>query len=479
MTPVAGSDGGGAPADLCQQVLGLVGGRAEAEVTASAGRSALTRFANSHIHQNVAVDHLDVRLRLVADGRLATAATGRVDDEGLARLVEGALDAARLRPPDPGWAGLAPPAVAPAVDRDDPATHRAQPEQRAGVVADFVAADPGLAAAGFCESAGSEVAFANSAGQALVGSTSRASLDGIHSVRARSRHSVRARSRHSVRAGSRHGTTTSDGAGWQASPRLADLDGAGAGRVAAAKARGGAGAVELEPGRYEVVLEPACVADMLDFLLDGFSAKAHAEGRSFVHLGEAVLDPAVSLRDDATDPGTIGLVFDAEGTPKRPLDLVVDGVPTALLHDRRTARRAGVESTGHAVAGGESFGPYAQNPVLAPGERPPAELLASLARGLLVTDFWYTRILDPKTQVVTGLTRNGTFLVEGGEIVAAVHNLRFTQSYADALAPGNVLGIGSDLRLRSSGALVPSLHLASWNFTGSVASEAGPPRRGG
>jgi predicted Zn-dependent protease len=471
MTPLAGSAAGGTPADLCQRVLGLVGDRAEAEVTSSAGRSALTRFANSHIHQNVAVDHLDVRLRLVADGRLATAATGRVDDEGLARLVEDALDAARLRPPDRGWAGLAPSAAAPAVDRDDPATHRARPEQRTAVVADFVAADPGLAAAGFCESAGNEVAFANSAGQSLLGRTSRASLDGIHSVRPRSRHSVR--------AGSGHGTTTSDGAGWQASPRLADLDGAWAGAVAAAKARRGAGAVELEPGRYEVVLEPACVADMLDFLLDGFSAKAHAEGRSFVHLGEPMLDPAVMLRDDATHPGTVGLAFDAEGTPKQPLDLVVGGIPTALLHDRRTARRAGAESTGHAVAGGESFGPYALNPVLAPGKRPPAELVASVARGLLVTDFWYTRILDPKTQVVTGLTRNGTFLVEGGEIVAAVHNLRFTQSYAEALAPGNVLGIGSDLRLRSSGALVPSLHLASWNFTGSVASEVGRPRPGG
>jgi len=100
------------------------------------------------------------------------------------------------------------------------------------------------------------------------------------------------------------------------------------------------------------------------------------------------------------------------------------------------------------------------------GGRSPAELIAGVDRGLLVTAFWYTRILDPKTQVVTGLTRNGVFLIEDGEVTRAVANLRFTQSYAEALAPGNVVAVGSDARLRGTNAVVPSLHLASWNFTG-------------
>jgi predicted Zn-dependent protease len=444
--PLSGHAG---PAEICEVVLERVAGRAEAEVAASRGRHALTRFANSHIHQNVADDSVGVRLRLVAGGRLAAASTNRADAESLDRLVEGALEAARLRPVDPGWPGLAPPAPASGPGHHDVATHRAPPEERARVVAGFVAAGPGLAGAGFCSSGGYELAFANTAGQRLGGRASSAAVDAIHR------------------------TPSSDGLGWQAATRLAELDGARAGAVAAAKARGGADPVDLEPGRYEVVLEPACVDDMLYFLLDGFSAKTHAEGRSFLRLGEAQFDPAVTLCDDAGHPATIGLAFDAEGTPKRPLDLVVGGVPTALLHDRRTAARAGTESTGHAVVGGESFGPMAANPVLAPGARSPEELVASMARGLLVTDLWYTRILDPKTSVVTGLTRNGTFLVEDGEIVAAVRNLRFTQSYADALGPGRVLGVGSDLRLRPSGTLAPSLHLASWNFTGSVTSETG------
>jgi len=422
----------------------MVGKRAEAEVMVTGGRAALTRFANSFIHQNVAEDHLVVGLRLVADGRLASATTDRVDVGGIRRLVEGTLEAARHRPPDPDWPGLTPPAPVPAAaeaPRYDPGTHGASPDDRAEVVAAFVAADPRLAAAGFCDSAGYGAAFANSAGRQSHGCVSHATVDAIHR------------------------TAVSDGSGWQTATRLSDLDGARAGRVAAAKARAGAAPRDLQPGRYEVVLEPACVADMVEFLLDGFSARTHLEGRSFVRLGEAQLDPAISLGDDVAAPGTFGLAFDAEGTPTQAVELVVDGVSSRLIHDRRTAAEAGTESTGHAVTGGESFGPMALNAVLRPGTRCPEEMIASVERGLLVTDFWYTRILDPKTQVVTGLTRNGTFLIERGEVTGAVRNLRFTQSYVDALAPGQVLGVGDDLRLRSSGHLVPSLHLASWNVT--------------
>jgi GAF domain-containing protein len=141
-------------------------------------------------------------------------------------------------------------------------------------------------------------------------------------------------------------------------------------------------------------------------------------------------------------------------------------VTARVLQTRRTARKMGVESTGHGAAGAEAFGAMPSNIVLEPGSRSPEQLIAGIERGLLVTDFWYTRILDPKTQVVTGLTRNGLFLVEDGHVSRGVHNLRFTQSYAGALAPGNVKALAPDARLVNSSAFVPSLHLASWNFTG-------------
>jgi predicted Zn-dependent protease len=426
----------------CDYVLGKVGDRAEAEVTVVQGRSALTRFANSYIHQNVAQDFRWARLRVSAGGRLASASTDRTDDEGLTGLVERTLAAAQLRAVDPDWPGLATPARAPEVRSYDEATHFADPALRAEVVRDFVDAGEGLRAAGFCDSDGSFVAFANSAGQRLEGRRSSSTIEAIHR------------------------TAMSDGRGWQSSSRLSDIDGSATGRTAAEKARRGDDLVALEPGRYEVVLEPSCLANMLEFLRDGFNARTFAEGRSFVELGEGQLDPSITLWDDATDPRAISRGFDAEGTPKRRLDLVRAGVPVALCHDRRTAAKAGTESTGHGMAGGESAGAWAQNLFMAPGARSPGELIASVERGLLVTEFWYTRILDPKTQVVTGLTRNGTFLIEGGRVVGGVPNLRFTQSYVDALRPGNVLGIADDARLFNGTYHVPTVRLASWNFTG-------------
>jgi predicted Zn-dependent protease len=429
--------------DACARVLELVGDRAEAEVTISSGRSGLTRFANSFIHQNVAESGQWVRLKVVADGRQAMAGTTRLAT-GLSDLVERALEAAALRPVDPDWAGLAPPAPAPTVDGYDEETLLAPPDRRATVAEAFVRQGEDVEAAGYCSTGGSTVAFANSAGQVLWGRTSEAVVEGIQR------------------------TGGADGGGQQVATRIADLDGSAAGGRAAEKARLGVDPVDVDPGSWEVILEPNCVTDILGFLVSqGFNAKHHAEGQSFVRLGEAQLDGSVSIFDDATDPRIIGLPFDAEGTPRRRLDLVRNGVCLALAHDRRTARGAGTESTGHAVPGGESAGPVPHHLLMEPGTASPEELIASVERGLLVTDFWYTRILDPKTTVVTGLTRNGTFLIENGSITGAVRNLRFTQSYVDALGPGNVVAVGNDARLAGERQFFsPTVHLRSFNFSG-------------
>jgi predicted Zn-dependent protease len=255
------------------------------------------------------------------------------------------------------------------------------------------------------------------------------------------------------------------------SVRLADLDGRAIGERAAGKARTASDATDLAPGRYEVVLEPDCVANILSFLLvSGFNGKAVEEGRSFARVGETQFDRAITLREDVTDPGTVGIGFDIEGTPKQPRDLVRDGVTRDLLHTRRSAKAAGVESTGHAVEGGAAWGALGANLVLRAGDRTTDDLIAGVERGVLVTDFWYTRILDPRTQVVTGLTRNGVWLIEDGAVTRPVTNLRFTQSFLEALGPDAVRGIAKEQALVLAGwdsiYLVPALHLASWNFTG-------------
>jgi predicted Zn-dependent protease len=437
--------------ELAEHTLDLVrrrAGDAEVEVTVRRGEDSLTRFATSFIHQNVTSEINHVLIRVALDGRNAsTSVDGPADDETLGRAVDGVLEAARVRPPDPEWPGLAPRAEAPDVDHWDDATAGASPDERASRVRAFVDAAGGLETAGFCSTLAVNLAFANSAGQRLTGRGTMAVLDGI------------AR------------TPTADGSSRAGSVRLGALDGSAIGAGAAMKAREASNPTDLEPGRYEVILEPDCVANILSFLLvHGFNGKAVEEGRSFARVGDAQFDPAITLRDDVTDPGMGGIAFDVEGTPKWPRDLVRDGVTAGLLHTRRTAKAAGVESTGHAVEGGAGWGALGANLVLDAGSVPIGDLFGGVERGVLVTDFWYTRILDPRTQVVTGLTRNGVWLVEDGRIVRPITNFRFTQSFLDALGPGNVRGTSRERALLAAGwdsvYLVPALHLASWNFTG-------------
>lgn len=437
--------------DVGEWVLARVPGGAEAEVTVSRGQQALTRFAVSFIHQNVADEGRSVTLRVALDGRVASATINRWDDAALERLVAKTTEACRLSPVDPGWPGVSEPQEALEVDHWDAGTAGADPAQRAGMVGAFVSAAHGLETAGFCETVSGETAYLATSGQRLSGRATQATLDGICR------------------------TADADGSARATSARLADLDGPAVGAEATRRAREGSDPTDLAPGRYEVILEPACVVNVLYFLcFHGFNGRAVEEGRSFVRLGERQFDPAISLRDDVTDPISTGLPFDAEGTPRRRIDLVRSGMTAGLCHDRRTAKAAGTTSTGHAVPGGATWGAMPANLILEPGEGSREALVAGVERGLLVTDFWYTRVLDPRTQVVTGLTRNGVWLIEDGRIVRPVRNLRFTQSYVEALAPGAVRAVGSDLVLAPAamglGAFaayaVPALHLGSWNFTG-------------
>jgi predicted Zn-dependent protease len=435
---------------------------AEAEVQVLATDLALTRFANSYIHQNVAESTTSVRLRVHTDGRTAAGASTVTDRDGLAALVERTLTAARLSPPDLLWAGLAPPAAVDPV-QVDPATANADTSDRARRVAAFVAAAGGLETAGYCRTGWEQVWFVNSVGQAVSSQFAQVAMDAI------------------ARAG------RSDGVARQAATRLADLDGAVLGARAAAKARAGAEPIELRPGRYEVVLEPTAVIDVVQAMAYyGFNGKAVAERRSFVELDKGQFDPAISLVDDPADASP---TFDVEGTPKRRLSLIDAGVSRSVTQDRRSAARAAVESTGHALPGGGAWGAVATSPHLLPtagngGGAPTevdgpaadsavADLVAQVGRGLLVTDNWYTRVLDPRTLVVTGLTRNGVWLIEDGRIAGPVQNMRFTQSYPQALAVGAVLAVGAQsVALPSEWDVTicraPALRLASWNYTGNA-----------
>jgi predicted Zn-dependent protease len=250
--------------DACEQALAYVAGRADAVASAVVGTSSLTRFANSRIHQNVTEDLGSMSLTVAVDGRVARAQTTRTDPASLEALVERALAAAALRPPDPEFAGFAPEAAVPAVDHWDDATAGATPDQRAAIVAAFVDAGEGLEAAGYCSTEAATHVLLSTTGQRAVGRATTAQLDGIHRASA---------------SDGDGGGDTADGFGQATSVRLAELDGAACGARAAAKAASGRNPVELPPGNYEVILEPRAVASALVYpAYMGFNGKAHADG---------------------------------------------------------------------------------------------------------------------------------------------------------------------------------------------------------
>jgi predicted Zn-dependent protease len=417
-------------------------------VHADVGRSSLTRFANSFIHQNVSEDAAEVTLKVAIDGRVSSSTTTDTTADGLAAFVDAVIDTAAQQPVDHKWPGIGDPAEHPAVDHWDEATADADPVDRALAVKAFVDAGEGMLAAGFCQTESRGHAFGNTKGARASGRFTTAVIDGIHQ------------------------SPTSAGSGHAAGSKIGALDTTAVGALAATRARDSANPFDAKPGEYEVVLSPECVATIGIFLnAYGFNAKTAEEGMSFVELGTQQFDVSVNIWDDATDPRALYVAFDLEGTPKRRTDLVTDGVTRSLLHNRRTAAKAGVESTGHAVPGGDVFGPFAVNMFIGGGDSTVDNLISSVERGIYVSAFNYCRVLDPKSLVVTGLTRNGTFMIENGKITGAVTNLRFTQSFISALGPGNVLGIGDDARFADSefGPLLvhaPSMRLASWSFTG-------------
>jgi len=395
-----------------------------------------------------------VHLQLTVDGgRTATASTTRSRPDALVELVTATLAAARLRPRDAGWPGLGEPAPLRSGGSPDEATAAASPADRAAGVAAFVEAAGGLSTAGFVQTAALTAVLADTAGRHHRGATTSAICDGIARL------------------------PGADGVARSMSRRLADLDCAALGARAGAKARAGVDAVPVDPGSYPVVLEPAAVADVVAGLLMGqFNGKSVVDGTSGLRLGEQQFDPAVSLVDDPLDG--VGLPFDTEGTPAGRTELVRDGVPVTLTTDRRVAATLGGTSSGHSSDVSDTWGPIAGDPSLAPGTGGSVdELVAGLDRGLLVSDFWYTRVVEARRSVWTGLTRNGVWLVEDGRVVTPVSTLRFTQSYLEALAPGAVV-VGSavdpqPIRLLGpmgyNRAAVPALRLAAWNITGNAA----------
>lgn len=426
-------------------------GATEAEALVVTGESALTRFANSEIHQNVTASEALVNLRVASGRRVGVASSGRTDAEGLRALAERATAIAANVEELADWAGLPNPDGAPeplAAAWSD-GTGNATPELRAdGARAVIAAADAeGVTAYGSFSTDAEAVAVANSRG-----------------IRAAERRTTSQLL--TVTMGPDNGTGYAE----DCSVDATRIDAAALGREAAERARASARPVDVEPGDYPVVLDRYAVVDLLDMLgYLGFSALAVAEGRSFWEEGRVVGSPLVTITDDGRDPAGLPMGFDAEGVAKQRLALLDRGVCRDLAFDAQTAARAGRRSTGHGLPAPNAWGPFPINMSMAAGDATFDELVGGLDRGLLVTRFHYTNPVYPKRVVVTGMTRDGTFLVEGGSVVGPVRNLRFTMSYLDALA--GVEAVGRErrtLRGMLGGCTVPAVRLASFTFTGAT-----------
>ena len=412
--------------------------------------AALTRFANSEIHQNVAETNAHLSLRFVIGKRVGVASTGRLDAEGLRTVAETAARITRNVEENDEFTSLPGPDGGPPDDLDAAyaaGTADATPELRAeGARAVIAAADAaGVVAYGSFATTTETLAVANSLGIRAAGVRTWSQLL-------------------TVSMGPGGGTGYAEAAAVDATT----IDAGALGREAAARARATADAISIEPGDYPVVLESYAVVDLLDMLgYLGFSALAVQEGRSFVELGRRVGSELVNVWDDGTDPAGLPMAFDFEGVPKRRVPLIERGVCVGVVYDAQTAAKDGVRSTGHGLPAPNPWGPFPLNMVMAAGQASHDELIGGLERGLLVTRFHYTNPVHPKLAIVTGMTRDGTFLVEHGQIVGPVKNLRFTQSYLDALA--GVEAVGRERRCLKGflgGVVVPPVRIASWTFTG-------------
>lgn len=441
--------------DLLKQLADTALGHSRAdqtEVVVRATDTALSRFANNTIHQNVFESNVTLRVRVILGKRTGVAEGNDISAEGVKRAVDTARAIAQLQPENPQNAGLPKPLAPQNVAAYVAATAECSAEARARAIEQIcrqAAAQKFLAAGAFRTDA-HEVAVANSLGTWVYHAGTAAD---VHTV-------------------VMNDAGTASGFASDASPDARQLDAGAVARTALDKAQRSQNPIALAPGEYTVVLEPEAVASVLQYLAwYTFNALAVQEERSFVRgrRGESVFSPLVSVYDDGNARESFALPFDFEGVPRQRVSFVEQGVARDVVYDTFTARRDNVASTGHSLPAPNLVGPMPMHLFLSPGSGSREELIAQVTRGILVTRFWYTRVVHPLHVMMTGLTRDGTFLIENGQVTLPVKNLRFTTSYIDVLK--NTRAVGRETKLMHDERTemsfrAPALVVDNFGFTG-------------
>ena len=444
--------------EIADRVLALSSGD-QTEVLIFSNDEHLTRFAVNTIHQNVSETDVLVRVRAVFGKKVGVASGNDLSNEALQKVVESAETVARFQRDNPDFHSLPEPRTVRELDAYVEATAACTPEGRAkGVVAICTLShEHGLEAAGAFSTAVEEVMVANSLGVSAYHCSTIAHLV-------------------TVIMGD-----TSSGYAAATAVDVSELDPKAVGRVAVDKALRSRNPTEIEPGAYTIILEEDAVADML-FTLGylGFGALAVQEGRSFMNgrFGEKITGENITIWDDGHDPRGLVLPFDFEGVPKQRVTLIEKGIAKGVVYDSFTAgREEGADwdspkvSTGHSLPAPNTFGPLPTNLFMAPGQATKEDMLASTERGIWVTRFHYTNPVHRVKTILTGMTRDGTFLIEKGQITRPLKNLRFTQSILEAFSQAEMLG--SELKLvksdwGSSATCVPAAKIHEFQFTGTT-----------
>ena len=417
-----------------------------AEVDAGANIDALTRFANNTIHQNVAEETLAISFRAIIDGRTARATTNKADDESLRRVVEAATSLARNQPKNPDLLPLLGKQKYQKVSRAFSSTANTTPQDRAKAVAKVCkhAAKHKQTAAGIFVSGSSQSIMANSKGLLA------------HYEQTRAEFSIT--------------ILETDSSGWAKanSPDIRQIDPIELAESASEKSAKSRQPRELTPGHYVTILEPAAVLDLMGFLFFDFSGTALEDKRSCLtgRMGQKLFGENITVWDDAYHPLQTGFPYDGEGEPRQKVLLIDRGVAKDVVYARATAKRMKAKPTGHGFSLPNDFGEAPMNIVFAGGNKSLDDMIRSTERGVLVTRLWYIREVDPFSKIVTGMTRDGTFLVENGKVAGGIRNFRFNQSIIEMLAGVEMLGPS----VRSAGEeafemVVPAMKVRDFHFS--------------
>ncbi len=417
--------------------------------------SSLTRFADSVIHQNVHEDDHQVVARVAVGKRIGVTETNKIDPESLAAAIGRAVEMAKQSPEQDDFPGFPAPEETPEVESYSEATAAATPDDRAAGVeaAVAVAKEQGLKVSGAYRTSTMSVAVASTNGM-------RQHYDGTDVFL-------------SIFAVGEDGESGSQ-SGYAVS--IDDVDPEAIARMAVDKCIAAKDPVGIEPGEIDVILEPRATAEVMSWLeFTAFGAKQVQEGQSFMagRIGEKLMHDTITIYDDGTDPAGVPIPFDFEGVPKKKVVLIENGVVRGPVYDTTTAKKDGVASTGHAGVATFRGGPGPSNLFIAPGTDTLDDLLSRVKRGLLVSRFHYLNgLLDTRKALFTGMTRDGTFLIEDGKIVGAVKNLRFTDSMLRAY--GNVDGVTAERQTVGqnwggiASTTVPTILVRDFKFTGAT-----------